>query len=123
MSDDFGAFIPPGGMGPGDAAAASAAAEAGAVARAARTQVAELSADVERLYTITQALWEILRTQHGYDEATLRNTVTAFQQTARARKSSGAELPPCAACGRPASRRRASCMYCGADTPMDPFAR
>ena len=122
MSDDFGVGGPL-GLGPGNAVVLSAANEAGAVARSARTELAELSAEVDRLYAITQAMWEILKTQHGYDDATLRNTVAAFQETSRARKAEGAELPACAACGRTASRRRANCMYCGAATQMDPFAR
>jgi hypothetical protein len=122
MSDDFG-VVGPLGLGPGNSAVASAAAEAGSVARAARTEVAELAADVDRLFAITQALWEILKTERGYDDAALRNTVAAFQQTARTRKADGAELPPCVKCGRPVSRRHPKCIYCGADTPMDLFAR
>jgi hypothetical protein len=123
MSDDFIGGVPPLGMGPVSSAVANAAAEASTVARAARTEVAELSAEVDRLFMITQALWEIVKTERGYDDATLRNTVTAFQQSARTRKAGGAEVPPCAACGRPASRRHDRCIYCGAATPMDVFAR
>ena len=111
------------GMGSADAAAASAAAEAGAVARAARTQVAELAADVDRLFAITQAMWSLLRIEHGYDEATLRAKVAEIDRAARAKHAEGAELPPCIACGRPVSARRPRCMYCGAETPMDLFAR
>ena len=122
MSDDFGVAGPL-GLGPGNSVVLSAANEAGAVARSARTEVAELAADVDRLFAITQALWEILRTERGYDDATLRNTVTAYQQTARNRKADGAELPPCVSCGRPVSRRHPKCIYCGADTPVDLFAR
>jgi hypothetical protein len=123
MSDDFIGGVPALGMGPASSAVANAAAEAGSVARAARTEVAELTAEVDRLFAITQALWEILKTERGYDDSALRNTVTALQQSARARKAGGATLPPCAACGRPVSRRHPKCIYCGADTPMDVFAR
>jgi len=122
MSDDFGIGGPL-GVGPGNSVVLSAATEAGSVARAARTEVAELAAEVDRLFAITQALWEILKTERGYDDSALRNTVTALQQSARTRKAGGAMLPPCAACGRPVSPRHPKCIYCGAATQMDPFAR
>jgi hypothetical protein len=122
MSDDFGIGGPL-GVGPGNAVVLGAANEAGSVARAARTEVAELAAEVDRLFAITQALWEILKTERGYDDDALRNTVTALQQSARTRKADGVTMPPCEACGRHVSRRHPTCMFCGAPTRMDPFAR
>lgn len=108
---------------PGAQAAAGAAAEAGAIAREARTELLELRADVDRLFAISQTLWDLLRTEHGYDDATLRQKVAEFERAARAKRVEGAELPQCAQCGRPVARHRSSCMYCGMASVPDPFAR
>ena len=48
---------------------------ASALASAVRTQNEILAADVEKLFLITQALWTILKEEHGYTEEDLLSYV------------------------------------------------
>jgi hypothetical protein len=102
-------------------AAAGAAHEAGATARQAATEVEFLSKDVERLYMVTHALWQLLKEEHGYDDAKLQRKVMALDL---AEHDEPKPPPlPCPSCSRPVSRRHPRCIYCGAVCPQDVFAR
>ena len=110
------------GMG-GVAAAVGAAADAGARAREAEFEVRALAADVDRLFNVAQALWQILKEEHGYDDDSLRRRVADVERARLAREEASDAPRPCIACGRAVSRRHSRCMYCHAVNPVDPFAR
>ena len=100
----------------------------GSVQSPARTpdgEAAMLRADVERLLMITEALWSLMKDQFEYTDQHLVDRIT--QIDAQDGKVDGrvATKPPtaCPRCGRPASRKRTVCVYCGAVVPTEPFAR
>jgi hypothetical protein len=99
--------------------------EAGANARQAQSQIAELGRDLDRLSMITQALWLILKDEHGYDDDVLRAKVMAIDLSERAQAGGEGKPPPlpCPKCNRPLGRRHARCIYCGAERPLDLFER
>ena len=118
MDFDSSQRSPPGS----DGVAISVAAEASAQARAVRTEVEALAEDLGRLFTLTQALWQILRGEHGWDDDKLRLRVSQIDLAAKTKEGTNAPMP-CMACGRPVSHRRSRCMYCGVAHQMELFAR
>lgn len=90
-----------------------------------RSQNEAIIRDTERLFMITEALWTILKEQHGYTDEDLIHRVEDIDlrdgklDGKVARKPS----PPCAQCNRPIIGRHAVCLYCGARTPRGPFDR
>ncbi|MFH0908888.1 MAG: zinc ribbon domain-containing protein [bacterium] len=94
-------------------------------ARMSDGEAAMLRADIERLLMITEALWSMMKDQFEYTDQHLVARITEID--AKDGKVDGrvASLPPqaCPKCGRPSSRKRAICMYCGQAIPSEPFAR
>ena len=102
-------------------AAHGQALDASAKADQANTQIEFLARDVERLSMVTQALWQILKDEHGYDDEVLRKKVMEIDLADR---TEGGHAPqPCDQCHRPLARRHAHCLYCGAARKVDPFER
>lgn len=94
-------------------------------AREAQSQVESLRSEVERLLIISEALWTLLKKQHGYTDEVLSNLVTEIDLRdghldGRAPKT--APLP-CPNCGKLHSGRRPFCIYCGKPVPIQPFTR
>lgn len=84
-----------------------------------------LRADIERLLMITEALWTMMKDQFEYTDAHLAQRITDIDARdgavdGRVRRNAP---PNCASCGRPVSRKAAVCLYCGAQAPVQPFAR
>jgi len=96
-------------------------------AAAARSEAREASREVERLLMITEALWTMLKEQHGYTDEDLIKRIAEID--ARDGKLDGrvtpepGELPTCSQCGRPVGRGRAACLYCATPIVRDPFVR
>lgn len=91
-----------------------------------RAEVEELKADVERLLMITEALWLLLKEQHGYDDQELvRRIVQINMRDGRlnGRVETNPPPQPCPKCGRTLAKRRPRCMYCAEPIAIDPFAR
>lgn len=91
-----------------------------------QTQNEAILFDLEKLFMITEALWTILKQQHGYTDEHLVETIQGIdlrdgKLDGRVTKSS--QRPTCPQCGRIISRRKARCLYCGADAPQQPFER
>ena len=108
-----------------DSGARAAASSAESTARDVRSQVEVLKSEVERLLMISEALWTLVKEQHGYTEDVLVERIRAIDMKdgkldGRVAKSTP---PTCPTCGRTLSRQRPVCMYCGADGGKDPFAR
>jgi len=104
--------------------ALDAANEAGEKARHAISEIEELRRDVDLLSMIAQALWLVLKDEHGYDDETLRKKVMEIDLKERHDAKEGGVAPgPCPGCGRPLARRHAHCIYCGAERKADVFER
>ncbi len=84
-------------------------------ARQAKTAVAVMEHHVERLLMITEALWMMLKEQHGYTDDDLMARVRDIDM--RDGKLDGKVAPSavkaCPSCKRPVSGRHAACLYCG----------
>lgn len=90
----------------------------------ARLQSRAMQADIEKLFMITQALWELLKTEHGYTDEMLANKVTDIDLSDGRLDGKVAKKgrPDCPSCGRRLGRHPV-CIYCGAQTVADPFSR
>ncbi len=110
---------------PGDLGAYTAATEAASKARSAQTEVELMRCDIERLLMITEALWGMLKEQHGYQDAELVNRVMEIDRRDGKLDGRVAPAPPpaCPKCGRTLERKRAVCIYCGQLIARDPFER
>jgi len=90
-----------------------------------RSQNEAILQDVERLYMITEALWTLLKEQHGYTDEDLIHRVEDIDL--RDGKLDGKvakqPTPPCAQCNRAIIGRHAVCLYCGAPVRRGPFDR
>jgi hypothetical protein len=86
---------------------------------------AEIKADIERLYFITEALWRILREKHGLDDVEIVRQITAIDMEDGKLDSRKAKTPPqpCPKCGRVLGRQRTKCMFCGELIAVNPFER
>jgi hypothetical protein len=81
---------------------------------------------IERLSMIAEALWTILREQHGYSDEELMRRITEIDL--RDGKLDGRitadEAPRCPQCKRQhVARHRPMCLYCGGTIGADPFGR
>ena len=99
--------------------------DAQAAAQTARSDVEFLRHEVDRLYLVTEALWRLLKDEHGYADASLAQLVAAIgAEHARERSNpEGRPQPPCEKCGRQLGRRQPKCIWCGAERILDVFGR
>ena len=99
--------------------------QASDMARSARTHVELMQADVERLLLITEALWIMLRDEHGYTDEQLLRKVQEIDLRDGRLDGKVAKQPPstCPKCGRVMAARRPTCMYCGTPSTEPPFKR
>lgn len=109
----------------GDTAAQEAAARAQAQAEHAREEAEWIRADIERLLMITEALWQIVREQHGLtDDELFRRVVEIDLRDGRVDgRVAPQPPPPCPHCGRPLPKRRPVCIFCGKPVKTDVFQR
>src|SRR5712692_13470 len=103
----------------------SAATAAQAEAREAKTETEIIRNDIERLLMITEALWMILKKEHGYTDDDLTKLVSEIDLRDGQLDGRVAKSPPqpCPHCGKIMSRHRSLCIYCGQPVPLAPFAR
>lgn len=82
-------------------------------------------ADIERLLMICEALWSILKEQHGYADEELFRRITEIDLRDGRADGRVAPSPPerCASCGHVVAKHRPLCLYCGRPMVKDPFAR
>ena len=109
----------------GSATASADLREAQREAREARSDVGFIKHDIERLLMITEALWMLLKKEHGYDDAVLNKMIAEIDL--RDGKLDGrvtSDAPQhCRFCGRVLSKKRAFCIFCGKPSEIEPFAR
>lgn len=98
---------------------------AGRPSGASEGKVEELSGQVEKLLMITEALWTMLKEEHGYvDEDLIKKIMEIDMRDGRLDgRVAKSEPVVCPKCGRPASRTRSLCMYCGGLIVRTPFER
>ena len=108
-----------------DATEANLRAQAASIsASEARRQNEILTADVDKLFMITQALWELLKTEHGYTDELLAEKITEVDLSDGKLdgKVAKKERPDCPSC-RKKMGRHPVCIWCGTATVRDPFER
>ena len=88
-------------------------------------EVAELQGEVERLLLITEALWRILKEQHGLDDHELVKQITMLDlEDGKLDGRKPATPPqPCPKCQRMLGKNRPRCLFCGAPIAVVPFQR
>ncbi len=106
--------------------AAASGERASRVAADVRTQNESIKCDIERLFMLTEALWTILKEQHGYTDDDLAGRIQEIDM--RDGKLDGKVTqekirPDCPQCGRKLMGRNPVCLYCGAESTLDPFRR
>jgi hypothetical protein len=101
------------------------ASEAKSAAREAQTSAELLTHDIDRLLLITEALWTLMKQQHGYADDVLLRLIEEIEQKKTAVNGISVKNPPqlCPSCHRPNSAGRLFCIYCGQPVPGNPFAR
>jgi len=95
-------------------------------AQRAQNQTEQLRRDVERLLLITEAMWTLLKEQHGYTDEKLVQLMTQVNLRDRQPDGPGAKAAAesCSRCGRTLVKNLAACMYCGQPVVLkNPFAR
>jgi len=100
-------------------------ASASRAAADARTRATALQLDVEKLFMITEALWNILKEQHGYTDENLVQMVQDIdlRDGQLDGKVARQPNPPCSQCGRTLMGKHPVCLYCGAVAVRAPFER
>jgi len=101
------------------------AAAAESAARAARTDVELVKHDINRLLLITEALWTILKAEHGYTDEVLTKKIAELDLQDGKLDGRGFKDQPqeCPSCGRLNAAKRPFCIYCGKPIESKPFAR
>jgi hypothetical protein len=106
--------------------AQSAGERASRTASDVRTQNESIQFDVEKLFMITEALWEVLKHHHGYTDDQLSQMIQDIDLRdgkLDGKVAKSAERPTCTECGRTIIKRQVKCLYCGADAAQQPFER
>ena len=80
--------------------------------------------DIDKLFLITRALWELLKTEHGYTDEVLTQKVAEIDLSTGTLdgKAPKIERSSCSSCGRKMGRSP-TCMYCGTVNIRNPFER
>ncbi len=119
-------FLQGSALGITDAATEATANRAERIASDVSRSNESLQFDVGKLFMITEALWTLLKEEHGYSEERLSEVIKDIDL--RDGKLDGkvgpsGESPLCTNCGRHTSRRHSRCIYCGTVAKQDPFMR
>jgi hypothetical protein len=106
--------------------AQSAGERASRIATEIRTQNESIQFDIEKLFMITEALWEILKHQHGYTDDQLVEMIQNIDLRdgkLDGKVAKSPQRPTCPECGRTIIKNQARCLYCGANAAQLPFER
>jgi hypothetical protein len=111
-----------GGLSNNYASAEAAAAQN--TAREAQTNVDLLSHDIDRLLMITEALWTLMKQEHGYADDVLTKLIEEIDRRKVIVDGMAVKDPPqtCSNCGKINSAKRLFCIYCGKPILTNPFA-
>lgn len=94
-------------------------------ASTANSEVSLMRADIEKLLMISEALWTMLKEQHGYSDDDLFNKIQEIDMQDGRADGRVAPKPreACPSCGRILISHRPVCLYCGQGVYRDPFDR
>jgi hypothetical protein len=108
-----------------DHAARSDARSAQSTARNNSTEVQYLKSEVERLLMISEALWEFIKKDKGYEDQDLFDKVLEIDaKDGRIDGKVAPEKPKkCPECSHTLPRRKPFCIYCGLRIAKDCFER
>jgi hypothetical protein len=90
------------------------------------TEQQRIQREIEKLLMITEALWRIVKEEHGYSDELLIQKIQEVDMrdgTLDGRVSKSAERPTCPKCGRVIIRNQHACLFCGAPVEQKPFER
>ena len=89
------------------------------------SEIQYLKSDIERLLMITEALWELLKEQHGYSDIDLLKKVTDIDMRDGRLDGKVAKDGPkvCPHCNRATTKSAPVCIYCGKPVITDVFDR
>ncbi len=92
-------------------------------ARGAQESVQSLRRDVDRLLLITEALWTLLKQQHGFTDDNLTKVVNEIDLEDGVLDGKPAKAPPrpCPTCGKMVAAHHTLCIYCGTVVPETLF--
>lgn len=91
-----------------------------------RRKTESVQFDVEKLFMITQALWLMVKDQHGYSDDDLIQCIQNIDlQDGKldGKVAKSPVRPDCPHCGRKLMGKRPVCLYCGTEVALDPFER
>ncbi len=90
-----------------------------------QTQIELFRHDIDRVLLLAEALWSLMKQEHGYADDVLIGLIQKIDQRKQSVDGVAAKDPPvnCPACGRPNLASRLFCMYCGKPLMANPFAR
>lgn len=97
-----------------------------AKASQAKAESLYLEHQVERLLMITEALWEMLKEQHGYTDKELITRVQNIDLrdgVLDGKVAAKSKVDTCSSCRRKLSRRHTICIYCGTPVKRGVFER
>lgn len=97
-----------------------------AQARKAKAESLYLEHQMERLLMITEALWELLKEQHGYADEELITRVQNIDLrdgVLDGKVAAKSKVDTCSSCKRKLSHRHTICIYCGASVKRGVFER
>jgi hypothetical protein len=105
--------------------ALSTATAAENTAREAQTKTELTQHDIDRLLLITEALWTLMKQEHGYTDDKLVKLIQDIDHRKTNAQGVAVKDPPvaCPVCGRPNTASRIACLYCGSRLPANLFAR
>ncbi len=94
-------------------------------ARDARGRADIQQGDIERLFMITEALWEFLKEERGYTDAELIRKIEAIDMRDGKLDGKVAKQPnlACPSCRRTMIGKHTVCLYCGTAVERSPFER
>jgi hypothetical protein len=114
-----------GGLGLAGGYATATATAAENTAREARTDVELYKHDLDRLLMITEALWTLMKQEHGYTDDVLIKMIGEIDQRKVVVDGVAVKDAPvtCPSCGKLNMAKRSFCIYCGKPIQGNPFAR
>jgi hypothetical protein len=114
----------PGYMGY-DTTARNRASEAKTEAHRASSEAREVRSEIERLLMLTEALWTLLKEEHGWEDEALMEKLREIDLRDGRIDGKVATSPPryCPSCGKVLQKKKPLCLYCAAPVDPDPFER
>ena len=94
-------------------------------ARDAKSENEFIKNDIERLLMITEALWMLLKKEHGYEDSVLSQLIAEIDLRDGKLDGRVSKVAPelCPYCNRAISKKRAFCIFCGKSVARELFAR